>query len=66
MTDNPDLLPVFMEELLQHVRKAVLYDSPKKYLGMELKFLPDKKVMVHHTNYIEEHFSDMIKKSPTP
>jgi hypothetical protein len=65
-TNNPVLYPQFMAKLQQSVRQAKFYTAPRKFLGMELHSLGEKRYMVSQQSYIEEHFGDYHKVVDTP
>lgn len=64
---NLQLAEQFMSALLQHVRKAVLYNTVKLYLGMDITCTSDGSVYsVTQCRYIEKEFADYHHSVKTP
>jgi hypothetical protein len=66
ISNNAALFDEFLRTLLEHVQKAVMYENPRKFLGMEIVPQSDGRVMLRQKGYVEEHFSDFTKPTRTP
>lgn len=67
ISNDRSLANEFLEQLLRSVRKAVIYENFKKYVGMDISFSVDRNlVFVNQTKYITEYFPNNSRRMHTP
>jgi histone deacetylase 1/2 len=64
--NNESLFAEFLATLLKHVRHAVMSETPRKFLGMELIPQEDGRIMLRQQQYIDDHFDEFAKRVRTP
>jgi hypothetical protein len=67
LSSSKKLADEFMQEFLQHVRKAVLFHEVKLYLGMDIERSQDDSMFrVSQERYVKENFEDYQRIFRTP
>ena len=64
--NNPDLFPIFMKELLTHIKKAILSTEFDQYLKMAIHKEADGRISIDQSDYIINNFPNPTRNVLTP